>query len=206
MNNISDQLRQRIIRHIEHQDLRDIIIKMGYTGSTKSRERGLQRLQNTLSSKELGLANGSYDYKYSNKEFIDALCRALGIKKANYAPQLQALDAHVRWVMNAQLPSVFADIAFKDNFVKSYMSMMAVGQFKYVKLDKHIRLQSREKQWHHICQAIRQHHANRQGKIPYDGVIKGYHICFNDSEGLRSEGFVKTDNWFIIKKNLIWRK
>ncbi len=184
MNNISEQLRQRIIRHLDNQDRRDIIIKMGYTGSAKSRAKGLQRLQNALSSKELGLANGGYDYKYSNKEFIYALCRALGIEKADYAPQLQALDAHVRWVMNAQLPGVFADIAFNDNFVKSYMSMMAVGQLKYVKLDKHIRLQSREKQWHHICQAIRQHHAKMQGNIPYDGVIKGYYIRFNDSERL----------------------
>ncbi len=136
MNNISDQLRQRIIRHIEHQDRHDIIIKMGYTGSAKSRGKGLQRLQNALSSKELGLANGGYDYKYSNKEFIYALCRALGIEKADYVPQLQALDAHVRWVTNAQLPSVFADIAFNDNFIETFAQTPARDNFFVARCSK----------------------------------------------------------------------
>lgn len=177
-------LQSLILNRIEQQNLSysQITQSMGYLSNYKTQMKALKRLQHVLSSSNLGLTETSYDFKYSSAEFIHTLCHVLGINKSDYLPLLHQLEQYAHKVLNAITPIVYADVTFNDDFKPSFVSMMAVSRFTRIRLDDDIRLLDKSQQLQVIHALVKQHHATMTGNIPFDGVINGYRISFEDRE------------------------
>jgi len=185
-------LQSLILNQIEQQKLSysQITQSMGYHSHHKTQTKALKRLQHVLSSSDLGLSKTSYDFKYSSAEFIHTLCDVLDISKDDYLPLLNQLEQYAHKVLHAITPKVYADVTFNDDFKPSFMSMMAVSRFTHVRLVDDIRLFNKSQQLQAIHERIKQHYATTTGNIPFDGVINGYRITFDDSEGQKQRLYI----------------
>lgn len=211
-----NSLQTLILNKIEQKNLThaQIIEAMGYSSGAQSQykyqspsqnkthRKALQRLQQVLTSPDLGLSQPSYDFKYSSTEFIHALCQVLGMDRAEYQPLLQPLEQYAHKVLHAIKPVVYADISFNDNFKPSFVNTIAMAKYTHVPLDEGIRLLDSDEQWQAIHQQIRQHYANYtsnsnhasiKGSIPFDGIIKGYRVLLTDANGDKQSLYIPAD-------------
>ncbi len=188
-------LQALILQRIEQQNLSytQIIQSMGYQTTIKTQTRALKRLEHVLSSPELGLTKTGYDFKYSSAEFVHALCRVLGIDKGQYLPLLQQLEQYAHKVLNANIPIVYADITFSDDFRPSFVSMMAVSKFRRIALDDEMRLLDRCQQRQVINELVSAHYTAMTGDIPFDGVINGYRVSFENDDGQKEYLYIPAD-------------
>ena len=170
-----------------------IIQSMGYQTHIKTQTRALKRLEHVLSSPELGLTKTSYDFKYSSAEFVHALCRVLDIEKDQYLLLLQQLEQYAHKVLNATMPIVYADVTFSDNFQPSFMSMMAVSKFRRIELDDEVRLVDRCQQRQMIDELVSAHYTAMTGNIPFDGIINGYRVSFENDDGQKEYLYIPAD-------------
>lgn len=188
-------LQALILQRVDQKNLShaQIIQSMGYQTHIKTQTRALKRLEHVLSSPELGLTKTSYDFKYSSTEFVRALCRVLDIDKGQYSPLLQQLEQYAHKVLNATMPIVYADISFSDDFQPSFVSMMAVSKFRRVELDDEVRLFDRYQQRQVIDELVRTHYTAMSGNIPFDGVINGYRVSFENDDGQKEYLYIPAD-------------
>ncbi|WP_201574429.1 hypothetical protein [Psychrobacter sp. H8-1] len=188
-------LQALILQRVEQKNLShaQIIQSMGYQTHIKTQTRALKRLEHVLSSPELGLTKTSYDFKYSSAEFVHALCRVLDIEKDQYLLLLQQLEQYAHKVLNATMPIVYADVTFSDNFQPSFMSMMAVSKFRRIELDDEVRLLDRCQQRQVIDELVRTHYTAMSGNIPFDGIINGYRVSFENEDGQKEYLYIPAD-------------
>lgn len=188
-------LQSLILQRIEQQNLSyaQIVQSMGYQTNVKTQTSALKRLEHVLSSTKLGLTKTSYDFKYSSAEFIHALCEVLEIDRSEYLPLLQQLEQYAHKVLNATKPIVYADVIFSDDFKPSFMSMMAVSKFTRIGLHGEIRLLDRCQQRQVIDELIRAHYIAMTGNIPFNGVINGYRVSFQNEDGQKQYFYITAD-------------
>ncbi|MDN3398303.1 hypothetical protein QL919_06125 [Psychrobacter sp. APC 3426] len=188
-------LQALILQRIEQKSLThaQIIQSMGYQTNIKTQARALTRLEHVLSSPELGLTKTGYDFKYSSTEFVRALCRVLDIEKDQYLPLSQQLEQYAHKVLNATMPIVYADVTFSDDFQPSFVSMMAVSKFRRIELDDEVRLFDRYQQRQVIDELVRTHYTAMSGNIPFDGIINGYRVSFENDDGQKEYLYIPTD-------------
>ena len=188
-------LQALILQRIEQKSLThaQIIQSMGYQTNIKTQARALTRLEHVLSSPELGLTKTSYDFKYSSAEFVHALCRVLDIEKDQYLLLLQQLEQYAHKVLNATMPIVYADVTFSDDFQPSFVSMMAVSKFRKIELDDEVRLVDRYQQRQVIDELVRTHYTAMSGNIPFDGIINGYRVSFENDDGQKEYLYIPAD-------------
>lgn len=188
-------LQALILQRVEQKNLShaQIIQSMGYQTHIKTQTRALKRLEHVLSSPELGLTKTSYDFKYSSAEFVHALCRVLDIEKDQYLLLLQQLEQYAHKVLNATMPIVYADVTFSDNFQPSFMSMMAVSKFRRIELDDEVRLVDRCQQRQMIDELVSAHYTAMTGNIPFDGIINGYRVSFENDDGQKEYLYIPAD-------------
>ena len=178
-------------KKISHQEILKLI---GYRHHPKTHDKALKRLQRVLSAPKLGLVNTTYDFKYSSSEFVQKLCIVLEIDKKIYQPLLSDIEQHASQVLNAITPIVYADVAFNESFTPSFMSFMAVDRFKRIALANEVKLLSRQQQLDVIHKKVIEHYDYMQGKIPYDGHIKGYRIIFDRGTDMSEVLYIDTDS------------
>lgn len=169
---ILDKINQQQLTHS------DIVKAMNYR-SKNSQNKAVKRLKQVLSSADLGLIKTCYDFKYSSIEFINALCKVLTLKISDYQTTLNQLIAKADKFHTAQTPVIIADISFNENFVPSFMSVMAMAKFIHIYCGENLRLLDRAEQMPIIKERITQHYQQMTGNIPYDGVINGYRVIFD---------------------------
>lgn len=188
-------LQTLILQRIEQKNLSytQIIQSMGYQTTVKTQTRALTRLKHVLSSPELGLTKTGYDFKYSSAEFVHALCRVLDIDKGQYLPLLKQLEQYAHKVLNATMPIVYADVTFSDDFRPSFMSMMAISKFRRIELDDEVRLFDRCQQQQVIDELVSVHYTAMTGNIPFDGVINGYRVSFENDDGQKEYLYIPAD-------------
>ncbi|MGP9491865.1 hypothetical protein [Psychrobacter sp. AOP7-B1-24] len=191
----TSRLQALILNRIEQKNLShaQIIQSMGYQTTVKTQTKAIKRLEHILLSAELELTKTGYDFKYSSTEFIHALCEVLNIDKSTYLPLLQQLERYAHKVLSATTPTVYADIVFSEDFHPSFMSMMAVSKFARVWLEDKVRLLDRCQQRQVIKQLIRAHYTTMTGNIPFDGIINGYRVSFNNNDGQQEYLYIPAD-------------
>lgn len=160
---------------------RSLLEKMGYPPQSSAFDKAIVRLENVLTSADMGLLISSYDFKYSSYEFIDKLCQVLSIDPETYIPALQELNQQAQLIKYSKMPLVRADIKFNEHFNHSFMGYLSVSKYIQVPLDERVRLLDINSQITEIHKAILQHYDLNKGKIPFDGEIKGYRVVLDSS-------------------------
>lgn len=76
-----------------HSDLPEIAQLMGY--NRKGMSKAANRIEQVLSDPQLNLYANTFDFKYSNQEFIERLCEVVGIDLNRFNDEID--QAHTRY-------------------------------------------------------------------------------------------------------------
>lgn len=165
---------------------RSLLKKMGYPPQSSAFDKAIVRLENVLTSADMGLLTPSYDFKYSSYEFIDKLCQVLSIDPETYIPALQELDQQAQLIKYSKMPLVRAGIKFNERFNRSFMGYLSVSRYIQVRLDERIKLLDTNSQITEIHKAVLQHYESNKDKIPFEGEIKGYRVVLDSSSNQKT--------------------
>jgi hypothetical protein len=83
-------LQNILVAKLKNIDPVEILRKIGYR---KISDKTIARLKNTLSSERLGLDKSEFDFKYSNIEFIKALCNLCEVDFTFYQEEISVFLA-----------------------------------------------------------------------------------------------------------------
>lgn len=181
-------LQSLVLQRLQSKQLssKSLLQRMGYLSRSSAFNKAIVRLENVLSSPDMGLLIPSYDFKYSSYEFIDKLCQSLSIDPEEYLPALQALDQQAQSIKHSKLPLVRADIKFNDHFNRSFMGYLSVQKYIQVPLEERVKLLDRNSQIIEVHKAVLQHYKSNKGKIPFEGEIKGYRVISDSSSNQKA--------------------
>ncbi|WP_346796336.1 hypothetical protein R5M92_12785 [Halomonas sp. Bachu 37] len=87
-----------------------LLRKMGYR---KLGEIVVRRLYEVLKDPDLGLSSGGFDLRFGSREFLCALCEAVGLDEADYLPLIEARQQWLSDEWHAFKPYVFIDTNFR---------------------------------------------------------------------------------------------
>ncbi len=151
---------------------KELALKMGYKNIDKAVERikSIEMAQTTYE----WLKSGGFDMKYSNEEFLIALCKLLAIKPSSYdAPILEA-KKRLSDLENMREPYIFIDTGFKRKG-ETIISLGALQYKRRLKFDKEEFLYTPEKEFLEIVSCrIKEHYATSGGKLDLWGEVQKY--------------------------------
>ena len=90
---------------------KELALEMGYINIDKAVERikSIEIIQTTYE----WLKNGGFDIKYSNEEFLIALCELLAIKPSSYNSPIQEAKKRLLDFQKMKQPYIFVNTGFK---------------------------------------------------------------------------------------------
>lgn len=163
---------QAIVLDVLHQSgvsKADILHDLGY--APKNIKKALQRLENALQDPYLGVCSGSYDFVFSDSEFLRKLIARLGI-----AIDEQELSAFIEdGCRYAILQSPFVSV--QTDFVRQGQSLLTLGamhSWLRIRLPKNWVYFDRSELDMHLNEVIENHYSQNDGKLPMWGNITGY--------------------------------
>ena len=121
MPTLPEQLR----RLAKQTDPSKILSKMGYHPIHRS---SFHRLTSVLESPVLGLEESHYDYRYSSREFLSALCDALGIPESECNAFIANYDDYEQRRQTAYKPWLWVEVSDEERGrLSGFFTKMAAG-------------------------------------------------------------------------------
>ena len=164
---------------IEDHNLNEIVSLMDYQRPTKA----LERLDSLLSATNLlsWFNQGSYDFKYSNREFVLKLGKVLDI------PQSELISGTTK-VNNEQLriekmfqPYIFIDTKFKRLSQPVFVLGICEGM-RHIRISKNSVLRNKSAELQRIKQIVVQHYEECRGRLQMWGKIHQYVYFFDEGQ------------------------
>lgn len=165
------------VDRIETRELsaRDIVQAMGY--SSKYILSACDRLRHVLSSEILGLNDKQADSDYTPDAFLQALSLVLDIDFQRYADDIAQIQYDLlHYPYPLPQYSLRADVQFEWSAGANWMSRGAAMTKARVYLPDDIAKMKPTKRETIIQQYIEAHYHHHTGRLPYQGVIQGYHL------------------------------
>ena len=165
------------VSQIEKSELRarDIVQAMGYPATHTF--AACDRLRHVLSSEILGLNDTAVDTRFTAHEFLIDLLLVLDIAYQPYADAIAQIEydlAHYPYPLPRY--SLRADVDFKFTSGANWMSRGVASSKANAYLPENIAKMNDSEREVIVQQCIEAHYQAYQGQLPYDGVIKGYHL------------------------------
>lgn len=164
-------IQQELQLKLSHSSLRDAALLMGYNKVNAA--RAIARIGNVLSDPQLGLFTGKYDFKYSNEEFLIALCAVFGINIDEHLHELNTITNGDSDSSEKFKPYVFIDTNFKRESQPIYILSLCEEQ-RRLHLDYEVRTKPIHKQVEYIQRLVKQHYDNCDGSLKIWGNIQRY--------------------------------
>lgn len=166
---------------------------MGY--STKSKIKAAIRIENVLSDPQLNFYVGSFDFKFSNEQFLNKLCEVVGVDIKQFQTEIVNIHLAYEKMKNRFQSYLFIDTGFKREGLAVWMLSMFEPR-RYIQLTSEIQLQPMHKQITHVQSLVKQHYIDCDGTIDLWGGIQRY--IFFYAEGcklvLNKDGVVLEDD------------
>ncbi|MEC9483081.1 MAG: hypothetical protein UMU75_07100 [Halomonas sp.] len=105
-----DELHAELQRRTASWASSELLCRMGYP---KPGEAACNRLQHVLEDPDLGLGSGGFDFRFGSREFLCALCEAVGLEEAEYRPCIEARRQWLSDERHAFKPYIFIDTGFR---------------------------------------------------------------------------------------------
>lgn len=82
-------LKEKLAIKLRAEDPVDILKQLGYKNI---RQKSLNRLSQLVNDDDMGLSQSYYDYKYTQLEFIKAICDILSIKFDDHIDEIEVIE------------------------------------------------------------------------------------------------------------------
>jgi|SRR5690554_519488 len=155
-----------------------LLQKMGYS---KPGEKTLERLRATLSSPNSMLDTPSYDFRYSQPQFLQALCEVLGISRSKVEQHIAKVKARLDSIANAFKPYVWVDTEFKRESEPLAVLAMIENQ-RYIHFPDTFYLHSLDVQLDLAGERAALYYQQTNGVLPMWGSIKRFRYYVADNE------------------------
>ncbi|MEC9386076.1 hypothetical protein [Marinobacter sp. bablab_jr008] len=148
----------------------DILKTMGYVRPTAANRKRLQRV---LECPNFGLGGGGFDFKYSSKDFLGALCRAVGMEKLVVEQRIAKLITRLEQERRAFKPYIWIDTDFMRKS-QPLFALAACDHQRYLQFVEGFWRYSLTDQLGEAQSRIRAHVAETGGELGIWGKIKQY--------------------------------
>ncbi|HYW90985.1 MAG TPA: hypothetical protein VFA95_00735 [Gammaproteobacteria bacterium] len=166
-------LRSELRLRTAHIAPSDLVRLMGYANARKAT---LDRIARVLDDPWLGLADGGFDFRYGSREFLEVLCRTVGIEDGVCQRGIVAIEREIDADRRAYKPWLFVDTGFRREDHPG-MSLTILGLIESARRlrfpDGFWRL-SLTGQLARARQRVCEHMAATGGELPVRGTIRGY--------------------------------
>lgn len=164
---------------------------MGYQ---RPDQRAQARLQTVFEDPDLSLRQGGFDFRYSDEEFVKALCEVLGIPAVDYQPAIAAILQRLSEDRMAFKPYLFVDTDFVRRNQPVHALAFCEGQ-RYVHFDTGFWRKPLTEQVELARQRVREHMAETRGDLDIWGQIQRYHFFYapEQSVEIAPDGQVRAD-------------
>ncbi len=172
-------LRKIITSKLSCANLSDITQFMGYNKTQTP--KAIKRLEHLVADECLGMYNKTFDFKYSNQEFLTKLTNVLGLGINDFKSDIDNIHtAHNVWVNRFQ-SFVFVDTEF---FRKSQpvFVLAACSDQRYIRLIDGIQMKPLHEQVTYVQSIVKQHYIDSCGGIGIWGRVKRYVFFYADDE------------------------
>jgi len=153
----------------------DILKSMGYPQPT---ERNLARLDKVLADRHLGLNDGAYDLRYSDEEFLRALCSALGADEALVDVEIAAILREHECQVAAFKPYLWVDTGFTRKN-QPLFALAALEQFRYLDFEPTFWRLPLHEQIARAGRRIREHLESTGGELRVWGPVQQYWFFYS---------------------------
>ncbi len=177
-------LRDAFLAKTTHQSITNIAKRLGYSNRQLSKAKS--RISDLLASHTLGLDEGGYDFRYTNKELFYQLAALLEIDLSGYADEISKLSSieHDNESESEFQPSIFAETHFKRRGEPIWVLGLLENR-RRITVNKKILSLPLEEQLIRVGFLIKRHNKQWQGKLILWGNIHCYKYFYgrdtNDS-------------------------
>jgi hypothetical protein len=170
-------LRRELLLRTAHASAADLVRMMGYAGV---RQATLERLRRVLDDPDLGLGQGTFDFRFGSHGFLETLCRVVGIPESDFRPAIEAIERRLERERNAYRPWLFADTGFRraDHPGMPLCVLALMESRRRLRFpDGFVRLPLFE-QVDRARQRVRDHMRETGGHLPIWGTIQRYRFFY----------------------------
>lgn len=172
-------LQQELKLRLANADLCDISQLMGYRARL---ERCQNRIRTLLKDPYLGLGQGGFDFKFSDLEFLQQLCRLLGIDLDAYSEEIEAIQRELEERRTAFRPYVFVDTGFHRTTEPVFLLALCESK-RRIMLDEAARKMPLDQQVRYVQSMVKKHFDEHDGQLGVWGSIQRY--LFNYADGVQ---------------------
>lgn len=162
--NLQDALKLKLA----HSNSQDIAQLMGY--SKKSKIKAANRIENLLSDPQLNLNAAAFDFRYSNKQFLNKLCEVVGIEISDFQDEINVIQSAYNKMRDRFKSYVFVDTGFKRDSQPIFM-LAASESMRHIQLGCDVQLLPIHEQVVRIQSLVKQHYADCNGTLELWGKI-----------------------------------
>ena len=159
---------------VPHHEIEELITKLGYQSSHYKKVK--QAITELLDANDIDVYfdKSYYDFKYSSRTLLKAICRVLGIPKIDYSTAIEIYDEKKRRLKAFASPYIFVDTYNKVKY-KRTLGFATFRRKRIIDLDKELYLSRSEEEMHrYVSCAVKLHYKWRGGKLPMGGAIRAY--------------------------------
>jgi len=173
-------LQNTLVTKLKNIEPREVLRKMGYRKIT---DKTIERLKRVLSNELLGLDKSHFDFKYSNLEFVKALCDLCEINFKSYQDDIDKQLEDISTLNHAYWPHVFVDTGFRRESQPIFALALLEGHRRLC-LPIEYKLASLEEQVKYTKTLISEHYKNTEGHLDVWGDIKRYVLKTSETSSL----------------------
>lgn len=172
-------LQQALQLRLANADLSDISQLMGYRSRI---EHCQSRIRTLLTDPYLGLGQGGFDFKFSDLEFLQHLCRLLGIDLDAYSAEIEVIQRELEERRTAFRPYVFIDTGFQRTTEPVFVLALFESK-RRIMLDEATRKMPLNQQVRYVQSMVSKHFDENEGQLGVWGSIQRY--LFNYAKGVQ---------------------
>lgn len=173
------RLQQELQLRLANADLSDISQLMGYRARI---EHCQSRIRTLLTDPYLGLGQGGFDFKFSDLEFLQRLCRLLGIDLDAYSAEVEVIQRELEERRTAFRPYIFIDTGFQRTTEPVFVLALFESQ-RRIMLDEVTRKMPLDQQVRYVQSIVSKHFDEHDGQLGVWGSIQRY--LFNYDAGVQ---------------------
>jgi hypothetical protein len=177
-------LLKQIQTYLHDYTIQEVISKLGYKSSKNIKI--IQTIHELLEITDINdyLDKSYYDFKYSSKTLLKAICKLAGVPKLVYAATIEEYEDKKRRLLALKQPYIFVDTDYKRKG-EPIFALAALENKRRIILDKELYLSKTQEELNtYISNVVKLHYKWRNGKLPIWGNIRAY--LYYDEQGNRT--------------------
>ncbi|MDF1822254.1 MAG: hypothetical protein P1U64_11800 [Alcanivoracaceae bacterium] len=173
-------LRSELILRLLQTSHVDVLRSMGYR---QPAQKEVARLENVIASEDLGLASGGFDFRFSDEEFLKALCAQLGIGDELVDAAVQNIREALAAEKAAFKPWLWVETGFRRTS-QPVFALSLCEPLRRLRLEENLWQLPFDEQILRAGHRIREHMAETGGELDMWGVIQQYWFFYAPEKSL----------------------